>query len=341
MALLLQSMSEPNGSKVDERQGGGWETGWRLLVLLVPAFRKAVREVLRRCVGDHGVGTGLSDCALAALRVPDGAVLQMARARCADEEEKKKRVDVSRGAAWHRGTLFSHGSRFAGGQKGIAGRVRGCSLKKYLLAQCGLGQPSEGLDRRSLKKNPGAGTVQQEQKLVERFGHTRRFVSLSAGCLSLFSLHPSSDATRSPRPSACHAMCSAHTAHHHGLREVLPASKCATSIHPWRPRLTDSGIACETRWQSWRLSSPRGALSTVTSRWRGGESPPRSTRPWTESALGTSWPTRGMDGPAWPRMSDGLRLGQRAPVPGGRLTPTCPRLRTPKPPMRRRWGTAC
>lgn len=176
---------------------------------------------------------------------------------------------------------------------------------------------------------------------MERFGHTRRFVSLSAGCLSLSSLHPSSDATRSPRPSACHAVCSAHTAHHHGLREVLPASKCATSIHPWRPRLTDSGIACETRWQSWRLSSPRGALSTVTSRWRGGESPPRSTRPWTESALGTSWPTRGMDGPAWPRMSDGLRLGQRALVPGGRLTPTCPRLRTPKPPMRRRWGTAC
>lgn len=231
-------------------------------------------------------------------------------------EEKTGRCQSRRGMAPRH--LISHGSRFAGGQKGIAGRVRGCSLKKYLLAQYGLGQPSEGLDRRSLKKNPGAGSVQQEQKLVERFGHTRRFVSLSAGCLSLSSLHPSSDATRSPRPSACHAMCSAHTAHHHGLREVLPASKCATSIHPWRPRLTDSGIACETRWQSWRLSSPRGALSTVTSRWRGGESPPRSTRPWTESALGTSWPTRGMDGPAWPRMSDGLRLGQRAGPRAGR-----------------------
>jgi hypothetical protein len=34
--------------------------------------------------------------------------------------------------------------------------------------------------------------------------------------------------------------------------------------------------------------------------------------------------------------------GRGPPFPGGRLTPgktTCPRLRTPKPPMRRRWGT--
>lgn len=221
-----------------QRVQGRRETRWRMgnrLAVARPA-RPSIQESSSR--GAPQVRRGprrgdrISDCALAAPRVPDGTVLQMARARCADEEEKKKRVDVSRGAAWHRGTLFSHGSRFAGGQKGIAGRVRGCSLKKYLLAQYGLGQPSEGLDRRSLKKNPGAGTVQQEKKLVERFGHTRRFVSLSAGFLSLSSLHPSSDATRSPRPSACHAMCSAHTAHHHGLREVLPASSAPrASIH--------------------------------------------------------------------------------------------------------------
>jgi hypothetical protein len=77
----------------------------------------------------------------------------------------------SRGAAWHRGTLFSHGSRFAGCPKGIAGRVTG-SLKKYLLAQYGIHEPSEGLDQ---AKNPGAGTVQQQ---VGRFGH-HGFVSLS------------------------------------------------------------------------------------------------------------------------------------------------------------------
>lgn len=85
-----------------------------------PAFRKAVREVLRRCVGDHGVGTGPRTvwCCWLLLWYPTAQCPKMARARCADEEEKKKRVDVSRGAAWHRGTLFSHGSRFAGGQKG-------------------------------------------------------------------------------------------------------------------------------------------------------------------------------------------------------------------------------
>lgn len=151
-----------------QRVQGRRETRWRMgnrLAVARPA-RPSIQESSSRGApqvrrgprrGDRTLG--LCACCSSGTRrhsVADG------RARCADEEEKKKRVDVSRGAAWHRGTLFSHGSRFAGGQKGIAGRVRGCSLKKYLLAQYGLGQPSEGLDRRSLKKNPGAGTVQQE-----------------------------------------------------------------------------------------------------------------------------------------------------------------------------------
>lgn len=163
-----------------------------------------------------------------------------------------------------------------------------------------------------------------------RFGH--QSIRQSLCCLSPVSLFKTPVSrfccsfTLCHRPMPCHVQCAHRHAHHHVLPEVLPASGCATSTIHGAHACQIQGIACETRWQSWRISGPSRGGSTqhcdLPLEGRGEPREPPAQHPALDRERpGNILADEGMDGPAWPRMSDGLRLGQRAPVPGGRLTP--------------------
>lgn len=102
--------------------------------------------------------------------------------------------------------------------EGIAGRVRGCSLKKHLPAQYRLGQPSEGFwtgEEEPGRWNRAAGAEARGIWAPVDSSVCLLAVSLSPASIPpLFRRHPVAAAARLPsaighRP--WHAMCSAHT----------------------------------------------------------------------------------------------------------------------------------